>query len=78
MLISIGLDWILPASFERASGSSKHIYRQADVGKSWSILVVCCGILSLFFITHMVAYDSYLIAVMTWINVVLFNALVNL
>jgi len=48
----------------------------ADIGKSWPVFIVCGGILPVFLSVIWLLMIRYFVAAMTWITVVLFNALV--
>lgn len=48
----------------------------ADIGKSWPVLIVCGALLPLFLSVIWLLMIRYFVAAMTWITVVLFNALI--
>lgn len=48
----------------------------ADIGKTWAVLIVCGGILPLFLSVIWLLMIRHFVAAMTWITVILFNALI--
>ncbi|XP_010940430.1 choline transporter protein 1 isoform X2 [Elaeis guineensis] len=48
----------------------------ADIGKAWPVLIVCGGILPLFLSVIWLLMIRHFVAGMTWITVILFNALI--
>ncbi|RWW34231.1 hypothetical protein GW17_00001013 [Ensete ventricosum] len=48
----------------------------ADIGKAWPVLIVCGGILPVFLSVIWLLMIRHFVAGMTWITVILFNALV--
>lgn len=48
----------------------------ADIGKAWPVLIVCGGIVPLFLSVIWLLMIRHFVAGMTWITVILFNALV--
>ena len=48
----------------------------ADIGKSWPVLILCGGLLPVFLSVIWLLMIRFFVAGMSWITVVVFNALV--
>lgn len=48
----------------------------ADIGKTWAVLIVCGGILPLFLSIIWLLMIRHFVSAMTWITVILFDALI--
>ncbi|XP_039135044.1 LOW QUALITY PROTEIN: choline transporter protein 1 [Dioscorea cayenensis subsp. rotundata] len=71
-------DIIIDKTIHKAINSPSAVLKRyvADIGKAWPVLIVCGGILPLFLAVFWLLMIRHFVSGMTWITVILFNALV--
>ncbi|CAL5070838.1 unnamed protein product [Urochloa decumbens] len=76
--VSIDENILIDKTVHKAIDSRSAVLKRyiADIGKSWPVFIVCGGILPVFLSVIWLLMIRYFVAAMTWITVVLFNALV--
>ncbi|XP_068639857.1 choline transporter protein 1-like isoform X1 [Aristolochia californica] len=76
--LNINEDLVIDKTIHRAINSHSAVLKRymADIGKSWSVLIVCGGIVPLFLSVIWLLMIRHFVAGMTWITVILFNALI--
>ncbi|URE19050.1 Plasma-membrane choline transporter [Musa troglodytarum] len=76
--VNIDENIIIDKTIHRAINSPSPVLKRyvADVGKAWPVLIVCGGILPVFLSVIWLLMIRHFVAGMTWITVILFNALV--
>ncbi|KMZ56970.1 Choline transporter like family [Zostera marina] len=71
---NIVIDKIIHKSINSPSAVLKRYI--SDIGKTWPVLIVCGAILPLFFSVIWLLMIRHFVSVMTWITIILFNALI--
>ncbi|CAL9060708.1 unnamed protein product [Musa banksii] len=76
--VNIDENIIIDKTIHRAINSPSPVLKRyvADIGKAWPVLIVCGGILPVFLSVIWLLMIRHFVAGMTWITVILFNALV--
>ncbi|KAJ8642821.1 hypothetical protein MRB53_004569 [Persea americana] len=76
--VNINEDLLIDKTIHRAINSPSAVLKRyvADIGKTWAVLIVCGGILPLFLSVIWLLMIRHFVAAMTWITVILFNALI--
>lgn len=76
--VNINEDILIDKTIHRAVNSPSAVLKRyvADIGKTWPVLLVCGGILPLFLSVIWLLMIRHFVAAMTWITVILFNALI--
>ncbi|KAH7669426.1 Choline transporter-like protein [Dioscorea alata] len=76
--VNIQEDIIIDKTIHKAINSPSAVLKRyvADIGKAWPVLIVCGGILPLFLAVFWLLMIRHFVSGMTWITVILFNALV--
>ncbi|XP_068646327.1 choline transporter protein 1-like isoform X2 [Aristolochia californica] len=76
--VNINEDLVIDKIIHRAINSRSAVVKRymADIGKSWPVLIVCGGIVPLFLSVIWLLMIRHFVAGMTWITVILFNALI--
>ncbi|MED6108155.1 Choline transporter protein 1, variant 2 [Stylosanthes scabra] len=76
--VSINEDIVIDKSIHKSINSRSAVLKRymADIGKAWSVLIVCGGILPLFLSVIWLMLIRHFVAAMPWITVALFNILI--
>ncbi|XP_020180211.1 choline transporter protein 1 [Aegilops tauschii subsp. strangulata] len=76
--VNIEQNMLIDKTIHKAIDSRSAVLKRyvADIGKSWPVLIVCGALLPLFLSVIWLLMIRYFVAAMTWITVVLFNALI--
>ncbi|CAL9772616.1 unnamed protein product [Musa acuminata subsp. burmannicoides] len=76
--VNIDENILIDKTIHRAINSPSPVLKRyvADIGKAWPVLIVCGGILPVFLSVIWLLMIRHFVAGMTWITVILFNALV--
>ncbi|KAJ6806083.1 choline transporter-like protein 2 [Iris pallida] len=76
--VSIDENILIDKAIHSAINSPSAVLKRyvADIGKSWPVLIVCGGIVPLFMSVIWLLMIRHFVAAMTWITVIVFNALV--
>ncbi|KAJ4773718.1 Choline transporter-like protein 2 [Rhynchospora pubera] len=76
--VAIDENMLIDKTIHKAINSRSAVLKRyvADIGKSWPVLIVCGWILPLFLSVMWLLMIRYFVAGMTWITVILFNALI--
>ncbi|THG20382.1 hypothetical protein TEA_013224 [Camellia sinensis var. sinensis] len=76
--VKIVEDILIDKSIHKAINSRSAVLKRyvADVSKSWSVLIVCGGILPLFLSVTWLLMIRHFVAAMPWITIILFNFLI--
>ncbi|XP_042378750.1 choline transporter protein 1-like [Zingiber officinale] len=76
--VNIDENIIIDKTIHKTINSPSSVLKRyvADIGKAWPVLIVCGGIVPLFLSVIWLLMIRHFVAGMTWITVILFNALV--
>lgn len=76
--VNIDENIIIDKTIHKAINSPSAVLKRyvADIGKAWPVLIVCGGLLPLFLSIIWLLMIRHFVAGMTWITVILFNALI--